>query len=263
MAIHIGSYGVSATAWRWAWPRLLGFGVLLLVLALLVQFTFPGLEAVSDRRRSAVPMIRVPAGGTVTAEFESFCLDHHRGSPRSGSAYSMMGKNAGQLRPYMGQIFNEYLSHPSRWKQGDVQAAIWYCEGETNWESLTPPQRQLVETATGQKDPAHKHPLILINTLYDRLSPQRLLQPGIELLIAVMLAAFLATSRPSGLIASLFQWVGATELASRLKAHRYASRIDDVARMRELGTVRDQLDRLLRLAHSRVSEWRQGKGRAS
>lgn len=261
--MNIGDRSSAVELWLRVRRPALILLLVFLALATLVQFTFPGLEPVSEQHRSAIPMIHVPAGRTVAVEFESFCLDHHRGGPRSGSSYSMMGKTAGQLRPYVGQIFNEYLNHPSRWAQGDVQAGIWYCEGETNWEGMTPSQRKLIETATGQIDPAHKHPLILINTLYERLSLRGLLESGIYLLLTVVIAACLATAKPSGLLVSVLEWMGAMQWADRVRKHRYAGRVDDLARIRELGVVRDQADALLRAACRRIVEWRSGKGRST
>lgn len=251
---------IAAKVWRWMWLPLLMFILAFLVLALLVQFTFPGLGPNSAGYRTSIPMIRVPAHGSVVVEFESFCLDHHRGCPRGGSAYSLMEKTAGQLRPYMGQIFEEYLGHPTRWVQGDVQAAIWYCEGETHWASLTPTQQKLIETATGKTDPARKHPLILINTLYERLSPRRLLESAIGLMMGVMFAAFLATRHPSGLITSLLEWAGAPDRAQQLRSHRYAKRADHWANLPGLGLVRNQLDNLWQSLCARVCAWRRQKG---
>jgi len=137
------------------------FGVIA-VISLVISW---GVLAKPMRYKNVVPEIRLAPGERKVFEFEAFCLDNGRGSPRAGDDYSLMSTPAIKLRPYLKEIFDEYLAHPSRWKQSDVQQAVWYTEGRRDWASLTPEQKDFIKTATGREDPVSGHPVIFLNRM--------------------------------------------------------------------------------------------------
>lgn len=166
-----------------------------------------------------VPLVRLNPGERKTVEFESFCLDHSRGGPRSSDAYSLMGKPAVRLRPYLREIFDEYLSHPSRWKQSDVQQAVWYTEGNTKWESLSEDQRRLIKTATGREDPVTGHPVVFLNRMTSAFGV--VVKTNLLFIFIFFALVVLTLPAPLTFIERGFSWMLGSRLVRKLSESRW------------------------------------------
>jgi hypothetical protein len=190
-----------------------------------------------------VPLVKLGPGERKAFEFESFCLDNHRGGPRGGDAYSLMGTPATKLRPYLREIFDEYLSHPSRWKQSDVQQAVWYTEGHKKWQSLSPDQRNLIRTATGKEDPVAGHPVIFLSRMASVFGTV----VKTNLLVAVLALALviLALPGPSAFVERGISWMVSPRLARKLARGRPGEMMDRVSVSKELDSFRVEVDILL------------------
>lgn len=212
------------------------FGVIA-VISLVVSW---GVLAKPMQYQKVVPDIRLNPGERKIFEFESFCLDHHRGGPRSTDAYSLMSTPAIKLRPYLKDIFDEYLSHPSRWKQGDVQQAVWYTEGNSRWDSLTPEQRMLIKTATGKEDPVSGHPVIFLGRMASGFGV--VVRTNLTLALLAFCLVVLTMSSPWTVIERGISWMVSPRLLQKLAQSRLGQTVNTVAENKELNRVRIHLD---------------------
>lgn len=212
------------------------FGVIA-VISLVVSW---GVLAKPMQYQKVVPHIRLNPGERQVFEFESFCLDHSRGGPRSTDAYSLMSTPAIKLRPYLREIFDEYLSHPSRWKQGDVQQAVWYTEGRTQWETLSPEQRMLIKTATGKEDPVAGHPVIFLGRMASAFGV--VVKTNLILALLVFCLVVLTMSSPWAVIESGISWMVSPRLLQKLAQSRLGQTINTVTENKELNRVRIHVD---------------------
>jgi len=165
--------------------------------------------------RNVIPEITLNPGERKAFEFESFCLDSGRGSPQRGDDYSLLNTPAIKLRPYLRDIFNEYLSHPSRWKQGDVQQAVWYTQGHMKWQGLQPEQRNLIVTATGKEDPISGHPVILLSRMASVFGS--VVKTNIFLAILVLALVVFTLPVPSVFLERGISWMVSPRLAQKLR----------------------------------------------
>lgn len=212
------------------------FGVIA-VISLVVSW---GTFSKPMRYKQVVPDIRLSPGERKVFEFESFCLDHHRGGPRSTDAYSLMDTPAIKLRPYLREIFDEYLSHPSRWRQGDVQQAVWYTEGRTQWQTLTPEQRMLIKTATGKEDPVSGHPVIFLSRMASAFGV--VVRTNLTLALLAFCLVVLTMSSPLAVIERGISWMLGSRILQKFSQSRIAQNINIVAENKELNRVRIHLD---------------------
>jgi hypothetical protein len=187
-----------------------------------------------------VPRIELKPGERKVFEFESFCLDNHRGSPRSADAYSLMDTPAVRLRPYLGEIFNEYLSHPSRWKQSDVQQAVWYTEGHKQWESLSADRRSLIQTATGTADPVAGHPVIFLSRMASVFGT--VVKTNLLLAIFVLALVTFTLPAPSQFLERGISWMVSPRIARKVARGQPGEIMDKVAVSKELDSFRIQID---------------------
>ncbi len=216
------------------------FGVLAVMAVIAFFISDAGSRAV--RYPAAVPMIKLGAGERQTFVFESFCLDNSRGGPRSGDAHSLMDTRALELRPYLRHIFDEYLSHPVRWKQSDVQQAVWYTEGRKKWDSLSADQRTLIQTATGKTDPIHQHPVSLYHRMREAFGV--VVAANITLMILASFALLVASAAPAELLGRSLAWIGLHRLAARLASSRWGRALDAVAGHEVLRGARATIEEL-------------------
>ena len=190
--------------------------------------------------KQLVPDIRLNPGERKIFEFESFCLDNSRGGPRSTDAYSLMSTPAIKLRPYLREIFDEYLSHPSRWKQYDVQQAVWYTEGRKKWDSLSPEQRNFIKSATGKEDPVSGHPVIFLNHMASAFGV--VVKTNLTLVLFVFCLVVLTMSSPWAVIERGITWMVSPRLLEKLVQSRFGQTVNTVADNKELNRVRIHLD---------------------
>lgn len=190
--------------------------------------------------KQVVPDIRLSPGERKVFEFESFCLDNSRGGPRSTDAYSLMSTPAIKLRPYLREIFDEYLSHPSRWKQYDVQQAVWYTEGRKKWDSISPEQRNLIKTATGKEDPVSGHPVIFLSRMASAFGV--VVKTNLTLALIVLCLIVLTMSSPWAVIERGISWMVSPRLLEKLAQSRFGQTVNTVADNKELNRVRIHLD---------------------
>jgi len=205
--------------------------------------------------RNVVPGIPLNPGERKVIEFEAFCLDRGRGSPQRGDVHSLMNTPAFKLRPYLRDIFNEYLSHPSRWKQYDVQQAVWYTEGHTKWQDLKPEQQNLILTATGKEDPVSGHPVILLNRMASVFGT--VVKTNIYLAILVLALVVLALPVPSVVLERGVSWMVGPRLVRMVTRGRLGEVIDGLAKNEKLGSFRAQVDVLFTRLVYRVFSRRQ------
>ena len=187
-----------------------------------------------------VPAIKLNPGERKIFEFESFCLDNHRGSPGSGSAYSLMGTPAISLRPFLREIFDEYLSHPSRWKQYDVQQAVWYTEGHKKWETLTPEQQKFIQTATGKDDPVSGHPVIFLGRMASAFGT--VVKTNLLLALMALGLVLLTLPAPVSFIERSLSWMISPCLAQKLSRSRFGQSLNAVAENKDLNSTRIHID---------------------
>lgn len=190
--------------------------------------------------QNVVPEIRLNPGERKVFEFESFCLDNHRGGPRSSDAYSLMSTPAIKLRPYLREIFDEYLSHPSRWKQSDVQQAVWYTEGHKKWETLSPDQRRLIETATGKEDPVSGHPVVFLSRMASSFGV--VVKTNLLLAFIVLVLIVLTLPSPSAVIARGISWMVGPRLVQKFSESRVGQGINTFAANTALERLRVHTD---------------------
>lgn len=190
--------------------------------------------------RKTVPLIRLAPGQRQTVEFESFCLDNRRGSPRSGDAHSLMKTPAIRLRPYLREIFDEYLSHPARWKQYDVQQAVWYTEGHKKWDTLSPDQRRFIETATGKTDPVRGNPVIFLSRIYTAFGT--VVKTNVLLALLALLVAVFAMPNPRTVIGRSLSWLTGPRLSGLVTDGRAGQWLADAAANEKLIKVQASLD---------------------
>ncbi len=212
------------------------FGVIA-VISLVVSW---GVLAKPMQYKEIVPDIRLNPGERKVFEFESFCLDKRRGGPRSNDAYSLMSTPAIKLRPYLRQIFDEYLSHPSRWKQSDVQQAVWYTEGHIPWDSLSPEQRDFIKTATGKEDPVSGHPVIFLGRMASAFGV--VVKTNLTLALFVFCLVVLAMSSPWAVIERGISWMISPRLLQKLTQSRVGQIIITVAENKGLNRARIHID---------------------
>jgi hypothetical protein len=199
------------------------------------------------RYTSSVPMLKLAPRQRQRYEFESFCLDQSRGSPRGGDAHTLLDARAMELRPYLGRIFDEYLSNPSRWKQYDVQQAVWYTEGRTQWAGLKPEQRHFIQTATHKEDPIHQHPVTLLQQMAEGFGT--LVSANLILIVLLVLALITASEHPTQLVARALAWADLPSWAQGFSGSTLAQLLDQLAGHPNLITLRSSLDeKLQRLA---------------
>jgi len=212
------------------------FGVIA-VISLVISW---GVLAKPMRYKNVVPEIRLAPGERKVFEFEAFCLDNGRGSPRAGDDYSLMSTPAIKLRPYLKEIFDEYLAHPSRWKQSDVQQAVWYTEGRRDWASLTPEQKDFIKTATGREDPVSGHPVIFLNRMAQAFGV--VVKTNLGLALIVFFLVVLTMSQPWTTIERGVSWTGQAHLLQKLAESRFGRIVNAVAESSVLNRVRTHLD---------------------
>ncbi|MBN1363701.1 MAG: hypothetical protein JW976_02750 [Syntrophaceae bacterium] len=212
------------------------FGVIAIV-SLVVSW---GVLSKPMQYQNVVPDIRLSPGERKVFEFESFCLDHHRGGPRSADSYSLMSTPAIKLRPYLREIFDEYLSHPSRWKQGDVQQAIWYAEGDMKWEALTPEQRMLIKSATGKEDPVSGHPVIFLGRMASAFGV--VVKTNLTLALLIFCLVVLTMSSPWTVIERGISWMISPRLLQKIAQSRVGQSINTLAQNKELNRLRIHVD---------------------
>jgi hypothetical protein len=187
-----------------------------------------------------VPEIRLNPGERKVFEFESFCLDHSRGGPRSTDAYSLMSTPAMKLRPYLRDIFDEYLSHPSRWNQSDVQQAVWYTEGRTKWETLSPEQRKLIQSATGKEDPASGHPVIFLSRMASAFGV--VVKTNLFLALIFLGLVVLTLPSPFAVIERGISWMVGPRLVQKLSQGRFGQALNTLAANKGLESLRIHTD---------------------
>lgn len=207
------------------------------IISLIVSW---GVLAKPMQYKQVVPDIRLNPGERKVFEFESFCLDNSRGGPRSTDAYSLMSTPAIKLRPYLREIFDEYLSHPSRWKQSDVQQAVWYTEGRKKWDSISPEQRNLIKTATGKEDPVSGHPVIFLSRMVSAFGV--VVKTNMTLAVFVFILVVLTMSSPWAVIERGISWMVSPRLLEKFAQSRLGQTINTVAENKELNRVRVHLD---------------------
>ena len=190
--------------------------------------------------QKVVPDIKLNPGERKVFEFESFCLDNHRGGPRSSDAYSLMGIPAIRLRPFLREIFDEYLSHPSRWKQYDVQQAVWYTEGHKKWETITPDQQKLIRTATGKDDPVSGHPVIILRRMTSAFGT--VVKTNLLLALMALGLVVLTLPVPASFIERGISWMISPRLAQKLSRGRFGQGLNAVAENKDLVSIRIHLD---------------------
>lgn len=190
--------------------------------------------------RKGVPELKLNPGERKVFEFESFCLDNHRGSPRSTDAYALLGTPAIKLRPYLREIFDEYLSHPSRWKQGDVQQAVWYTEGHKQWKTLSPEQQKLIRSATGKEDPVSGHPVIFLGRMTSAFGT--VVRANLCLAFIAFGLVVLTLPKPSAFIERSVSWMVTPGLAQKLFRSRLGEGLNSLAVNKSLDTLRVRFD---------------------
>ena len=190
--------------------------------------------------QKVVPDIRLKPGERKAVEFESFCLDNHRGSPRSSDAYALMSTPAVGLRPFLRDIFDEYLSHPSRWKQYDVQQAVWYTEGHKKWEGLSPEQRSLIQTATGKEDPVSGHPVIFLGRMTSAFGV--VVRTNLLLALIAFGLVVLAVPLPVSFIERSITWLTGPRLAQKISQSRFGQGLDAFSANKNLENIRIHID---------------------
>jgi hypothetical protein len=150
-----------------------------------------------------------------------------------------MSTPAINLRPYLREIFDEYLSHPSRWKQGDVQQAVWYTEGHKKWKTLSPEQQKLIRSATGKEDPVSGYPVIFLGRMTqlsdccENQSPFAFIAFGLVVL---------TLSTPSAFIERSISWMVTPRIAQKLFRSRLGEGLNTLAANKGLDSFRVQLD---------------------
>jgi hypothetical protein len=190
--------------------------------------------------RKVVPELKLKPGERKVFQFESFCLDNHRGGPRSTDAYALMSTPAINLRPYLREIFDEYLSHPSRWKQGDVQQAVWYTEGHKKWKTLSPEQQKLIRSATGKEDPVSGHPVIFLGRMTSAFGT--VVRTNLFLAFIAFGLVVLTLSTPSAFIERSISWMVTPRIAQKLFRSRLGEGLNTLAANKGLDSFRVQLD---------------------
>jgi hypothetical protein len=190
--------------------------------------------------QKAVPDIQLNPGERKVFEFESFCLDNSRGSPGAGHQHSLMGTPAVELRPYLREIFDEYLSHPSRWKQSDVQQAVWYTEGHKKWETVTPEQQKLIRAATGQDDPVSGHPVIILGRMTSAFGT--VVKTNLFLALLAFGLVVLTLPVPAVFIERGISWMISPRLAQKFFRGRFAQGLNAIAENKDLISTRIHLD---------------------
>jgi hypothetical protein len=190
--------------------------------------------------QKVVPHIRLNPGERKIVEFESFCLDNSRGGPRSTDAYSLMSTPAIKLRPYLREIFDEYLSNPSRWKQSDVQQAVWYTEGRKKWDSLSPEQRSMIETATGKEDPVSGHPVVFLNRMKSAFGV--VVKTNSLFIFMVFVIVVLTLPSPFAVMERGLSWMIGSRLLRKLSESRWGQVINTLNENQHLNRLRLHTD---------------------
>lgn len=221
----------------WIAVSLLAFFGVIALISLVVSW---GVLTKPMQYKKVVPGIRLNPGERKAFEFESFCLDNSRGGPRSTDAYSLMSTPATELRPYLREIFDEYLSHPSRWKQTDVQQAVWYTEGRKKWESLTREQRLFIESATGKEDPVSGHPVIFLGRMTSAFGV--VVNTNLTFALLAFGLVVLTMSSPLTVIQRGISWMVNPRLLEKLSQSRFGESINTLAENRGLNRLRTHVD---------------------
>ncbi|HNZ10903.1 MAG: hypothetical protein BWX99_02415 [Deltaproteobacteria bacterium ADurb.Bin151] len=237
MMIDIAIISKIRKAAIWAGLSLAAFFGIIAVISLVIS---GGAFEKPMQYRSVIPDITLNPGERKVLEFESFCLDSGRGSPRRGDDYSLMNTPAIKLRPYLRDIFNEYLSHPSRWKQGDVQQAVWYTQGNKKWQDLQPEQRDFIMTATGKEDPISGHPVILLSRMASIFGT--VVKTNLLLAFLVLVLMVIALPFPSAYMERGISWMVSPRLAQKITRGRPGEMMDDFALNPKLQSLRSHID---------------------
>ena len=221
----------------WTAVSLAGFFGIIAVISLILS---SGALKKPMQYQKNVPAIKLKPGERKVFEFESFCLDNHRGSPQSANAYSLMGTPAISLRPYLREIFDEYLSHPSQWKQSDVQQSVWYTEGHKKWETLTPEQQKLINAATGKDDPVSGHPVIFLGRMTSAFGT--VVKTNLLLALMAFGLVVLSLPAPASFIERSISWMVSPRLAQKLSRGRFGQGLNAFAENKDLKAARIHLD---------------------
>lgn len=235
--IDISLIGKVRKVILWSVVSVVAFFGVIAVISLVVS---SGVLKKPMQYQKSVPLIRLNPGERKVVEFESFCLDQRRGGPRSSDAYSLMKTPAVKLRPYLREIFDEYLSHPSRWKQSDVQQAVWYTEGNKKWESLSDDQRRLIKTATGKEDPVAGHPVVFLNRMTSAFGV--VVKTNLLFILIIFGLVVLTLPSPFAVLERGVSWISASHLVRKLSETRVGQVIHTLNENPYLGRLRLHAD---------------------
>lgn len=225
---------------RWFIVAGVALGGLLAVVAVAAFLLSMGTAPKPLAYRRTAPGIRLAPGSRQTFEFESFCLDNRRGSPQSADAYALMDTAAIDLRPYLREILDEYLSHPARWNRSDVQQAVWYTEGHKPWQTLSPEQRRLIETATGKRDPAGGNPVIILTRMSGAFGT--IVRTNVTLALLLLLVVLLAVPAPLPLLERSLSWILGGRLSASLRDGPAGRWVEGFSRSAPLQRLRAAVD---------------------
>ncbi|MEK6813585.1 MAG: hypothetical protein AABY65_02495 [Nitrospirota bacterium] len=192
------------------------------------------------RYLEVTPVLKLAPGERRADEFESFCLDNGRAAPRAGEIHTLSRTRAAELRPYLREIFDEYLTHPSRWRQGDVQQGVWYTEGHKRWASLALDQQAFVQAAAGRADPARWNPVVVLGRMAGAFGP--IVLTNLTLAVLALLVVVVGTPDPASVIGRSLAWIGGPRLAQAFVQGRWARGVRSVAGLRVVGLLRDGLE---------------------
>ncbi|MBI1866040.1 MAG: hypothetical protein HYR98_10005 [Nitrospirae bacterium] len=186
------------------------------------------------------PVLKLAPGERRADEFESFCLDNGRAAPRAGETHTLSRTGATGLRPYLREVFDEYLTHPSRWRQGDVQQGIWYTEGHKRWESLAPEQQLFVQTAAGKADPVRWNPVVLLSRIAGAFGP--IVLTNLVLAVFALLVVAVGTPDPVSVVGRSLAWIGGPRLAQAFIQGRWGRGVSFLAGLKIVSLMRDGLE---------------------
>ena len=235
--IDISLIGKARKGIPWIAVSLVTFFGIIAVISLVLS---SGVLKKPMQYQNVVPDIRLNPGERKVFEFESFCLDNSKGGPRSTDAYSLMSTPAIKLRPYLRDIFDEYLSHPSRWKQSDVQQAVWYTEGRKKWTTLSPEQRRLIQSATGKEDPVSGHPVVFLSRMASSFGV--VVKTNLILAFIVLGLVVLTLPLPSAVIERGISWMVGSRLVQKISRGRFGQSLNTLAANKGLERLRVHTD---------------------
>ena len=119
------------------------------------------------------------------------------------------------------------MTHPSRWRQGDVQQGVWYTEGHKRWASLAPDQQALVQAAAGKADPARWNPVIVLGRMAGAFGP--IVLTNLTLAVLALLVIVVGTPDPASVIGQSLAWIGGPRLAQAFIRGRFSRGVRFVA----------------------------------